>query len=117
MKFLVDAQLPPALCQLLRDAGHDAIHTSGLPAQNQTTDKAINEISVQHDRVVISKDTDFYYSHLLTQKPRKLLLIRTGNIGVRDLFDLFQRHLPAVIHALENNPLVELHRSEIRVVV
>ena len=41
MKFLVDAHLPPGLCALLRAAGHDALHTRELPAQNQTADQVI----------------------------------------------------------------------------
>ncbi len=67
MKFLVEAQLPPGLCALLNAAGHDALHTAGLPAQNQTPDRIINKVSVTDQRVVISKDTDFYYSHVLHQ--------------------------------------------------
>jgi predicted nuclease of predicted toxin-antitoxin system len=31
MKFLVDAQLPIRLAQLLQTAGHDTIHTRELP--------------------------------------------------------------------------------------
>jgi len=32
--------------------------------------------------------------------PYKLLLVRTGNIRTRELKDLFQRNLPAMIAAL-----------------
>ena len=32
MKFLVDAHLPPSLCTVLSDAGHETLHTSELPA-------------------------------------------------------------------------------------
>ena len=38
MKFLVDAQLPVKLAQILRQKGYDAIHTKELPHQNQTSD-------------------------------------------------------------------------------
>jgi predicted nuclease of predicted toxin-antitoxin system len=61
MKFLVDAHLPPGLCGLLRAAGHDAMHTRDLPTQNQTPDEVINNLSLKDQRVVVSKDTDFYY--------------------------------------------------------
>ncbi len=47
MKFAVDAHLPPGLCDLLRVAGHEAIHTSQLPAGNQTSDAALNTLSVK----------------------------------------------------------------------
>ena len=116
MKFLVDAHLPPGLCALLQAAGHDALHTSALPTRNRTTDQVINQLSLTDQRVVVSKDTDFYYSHLLHQQPWKLLLVRTGNIRTRELKELFQRQLPAIIQALEFNSLVELHRSAVQVV-
>ena len=116
MKFLVDAHLPPSLCAILRASGHDAVHTLGMPAQNRTPDRVINELSVAEQRVVITKDTDFYYSHVLHQQPWKLLLVRTGNIRARELKELFQRQLPAVIRALEANSLVELDRTAVKVV-
>jgi predicted nuclease of predicted toxin-antitoxin system len=115
MKFLVDAHLPPGLCALLQAAGHDAIHTSRLPAQNMTSDQVINELSVTETRIVISKDTDFYYSHVLHGRPWKLLLLRTGNIRTRDLKELFHRQLPAILQALENNSLVELDRASVQI--
>ncbi|MFM9952284.1 MAG: DUF5615 family PIN-like protein [Saprospiraceae bacterium] len=59
MKFIVDAQLPKSLARLLREYGHDAIHTLELPRRNRTDDYEINEISLQELRVVISKDSDF----------------------------------------------------------
>jgi predicted nuclease of predicted toxin-antitoxin system len=116
MRFLVDAHLPPGLCTLLNAAGHDAIHTSKLPSRNQTTDRVMNELSAKEQRVVISKDTEFYYSHLLHERPWKLLLVRTGNTRARDLKELFQQQLPAIIQALESNSLVELERESVRVV-
>ena len=116
MKFLVDAHLPRTLCALLQAAGHDALHTRGLPAQNRTPDQVINDCSLKDLRVVVSKDTDFYYSHLLHQKPWKLLLVRTGNMSTRDLKRLFEAHLPAIIQSLEANSLVELRRQSLRVV-
>jgi predicted nuclease of predicted toxin-antitoxin system len=114
MKFLVDAHLPPALCAGLQAAGHDALHTRQLAAQNRTPDEFINELSVREQRVVITKDTDFYHSHLLHGKPWKLLLVRTGNIRSRDLRLLFERHLPAITTALEQFTLVELDRQHVK---
>jgi predicted nuclease of predicted toxin-antitoxin system len=115
VKFLVDAQLPRSLCVVLRNAGHDAIHTSELPEQNRTPDQAINALSVADDRIVISKDTDFYYSHVLYRRPYKLLLIRTGNIRARDLCELIERQMLAIVAALESHSLVELDRSAVHV--
>ena len=38
MNFLVDAHLPRHLALLLREQGHDAIHTLDLAEGNRTTD-------------------------------------------------------------------------------
>ncbi|MGZ8480725.1 MAG: DUF5615 family PIN-like protein [Candidatus Binatia bacterium] len=65
MKFLVDAHLPPSLCAVLARHRHDAIHTLDLPAKNATKDAVLNQISLDERRVIISKDSDFFYSHLV----------------------------------------------------
>ena len=117
MKFIVDAHLPPGLCALLQAAGHDAIHTSELRSQNRTPDEIINTLSLDERRVVATKDSDFFYSHLLHGKPWKLLLVRTGNVRARDLKVLFQTHLTAIVAALEKNMLVVLDRKQVQVIV
>ena len=92
MKFLVDAHLPRRLCAMLGQHGHDATHTLDLPAKNTTKDRVINQLSFDEQRVVVSKDTDFFYSHLLHGRPWKLLLVRTGNISTGDLCALMEPH-------------------------
>jgi predicted nuclease of predicted toxin-antitoxin system len=81
MRFLIDAQLPRRLVAQLRQAGHDAIHTLDLPEGNRTTDRIINELSIKEHYIVVTKDSDFVESFLLTREPWKLLLISTGNIS------------------------------------
>lgn len=113
MKFLVDAHLPRRLCLILMRRGHDAIHTHTLPDQNATRDGIINRISIAEQRVVISKDSDFFYSHLLHGCPWKLLLLKTGNISTRDLIAMFGRNLPSIESALEVYTLVEVDRQTV----
>jgi predicted nuclease of predicted toxin-antitoxin system len=47
MKFLLDAQLPIRLSNLLKSMGHDAIHTKELNLKNATPDTEINTISLR----------------------------------------------------------------------
>jgi predicted nuclease of predicted toxin-antitoxin system len=117
MKFLVDAHLPRGLCAMLARHGHDATHTLELPAKNATKDHLINQTSLDDQRVVISKDRDFFYTHLLLGRPWKLVLVKTGNISTRDLRALFERNLPAIEAALEHHTLVEIDRLEVTPVV
>lgn len=113
MKFLIDAHLPPSIAQMLNDAGHDSVHSSSLPGGNATTDKQLNEISIKEERVVMTKDVDFFNSLVLHGQPWKLVLIRTGNIGARSLLVLLKNRLPDIVEALETNTLVEIDRDEL----
>lgn len=116
MKFLIDAHLPPSLRGIFQAAGHDAIHTLDLPERNASRDGAINEVSMSEQRVVVTKDTDFYYSHLLHGRPWKLVLVRTGNLGLRATQLMFASHLPKIEAALQNCTLVELTEQRVEVV-
>lgn len=111
MNFLVDAQLPRHLADQLGAAGHNALHTLDLPADNRTTDEAINAVAERDLRVVITKDGDFVNSFLLGSRPPKLLLVSRGNISNEDLRNLFATHLAQISAALLTNDFVELTRS------
>jgi predicted nuclease of predicted toxin-antitoxin system len=113
MKFVVDAHLPPSLCAVLARHGHDANHTLDLPAKNATKDTILNQISVEEQRVVISKDSDFFYSHLVLGRPWKLVLVKTGNMSTEDICSLFERHLSEIEAALERYSMVEIDRAEV----
>jgi predicted nuclease of predicted toxin-antitoxin system len=109
----VDAHLPPRLCAVLARHGHDANHTLDLPARNATKDTILNQISVEEQRVVISKDSDFFYSHLVLGRPWKLVLVKTGNMSTEDLCSLFERHLSEIEAALEQYTMVEIDRAAV----
>lgn len=113
MKFLVDAQLPIGLARLLQEAGYDTIHTRELPQQNATPDSIINSLSLQEERVVITKDSDFVDSFLTVQQPYKLLLVTTGNIRNSELETLFAANLSLIVDLLSQNNYIELSRDSV----
>lgn len=49
----------------LKGKGYDILHTDDLPNKKKSTDKEIRRISVDQDRIVITKDSDFLDSHLI----------------------------------------------------
>ena len=113
MKFLVDAQLPVRLAIFLQTRGYDTLHTKDLPQQNATSDTQINEISIEQERVVITKDSDFVDSFLTIQKPTKLLLITTGNIKNSELEQIFVKNLSTLVDLLQHHDYIEMNRNEI----
>jgi predicted nuclease of predicted toxin-antitoxin system len=113
MKFLVDAQLPVRLARFLQSEGYDTLHTRDLPQQNATPDVFINQVSIQEQRIVITKDADFVESFLLQQQPYKLLIVATGNIKNTELEELFSQNLQQLVTLLETHSYIELSRSGI----
>lgn len=111
MKFLIDAQLPARLAELLNRAGHDAVHTIGLPDGNRSTDSQIAQRADTEGRAVVTKDQDFRDSHLLARSPRQLLVVATGNITNNALLSLFELHLDAIVSALDEADFVELSQD------
>lgn len=114
MKFLIDAHLPPSLKEIFRAAGHDAIHTTDLADRNLTRDGVLNEISVSEERVVVTKDSDFYHSHLLQGRPWKLLFVRTGNLSLKSTKEMFRTNLHSFIEAFATCSLVELDQNTLQ---
>ncbi|MDR2148914.1 MAG: DUF5615 family PIN-like protein [Tannerella sp.] len=113
MKFLVDAQLPYGIALFLRDKGFDVLHTNDLPDKECTSDSRIRSISVAENRIVITKDYDFVDSHILMKIPEKLLIVTTGNIKNRQLFDLWRNNWELIIRLFETWNLVELSKEDV----
>ncbi len=113
MKFIVDAQLPYGLKLYLKDNGYDAIHTDDMPNMERTSDSEIINISELENRIIITKDKDFLDSYLLFDKPKKLILITSGNIKNKDFFLLFRNNFKKIIELLSKHSLIELNNFDI----
>ena len=108
MKFLLDAQLPKKLSLFLAYKGHDSLHTLDLPNANNSKDSELNSLSMEEQRVVVSKDMDFVESLLVSNKHYKLLYINTGNISNKQLQALFANNIEYIIQSLKDNRFVEI---------
>ena len=113
MKFLVDAQLPPKMCEILNNAGFEARHVEALPEGDETPDREIAVYADGHNLMVITKDSDFYFSHMLLHQPQKLFLITTGNIKNRDLFDLIRKHINVIKELVHTCSYIEMSNDGI----
>jgi len=110
MKFLVDAQLPYRLSDFMKQQAHDSIHALDLPNKNSTSDKEINQLSMNEKRILITKDDGFVSSIVLQNRPYKLLHITTGTISNNDLISIFDKYLPLVISQFKKYSYIELNQ-------
>lgn len=108
MRFLVDAQLPPALARFLSERGHDAHHVMDL-GMEKAPDRAIWIWAEEHGAAIVTKDEDFAQWIALSDSGPQIVWIRLGNTTRRTLVAALQGSLPAIVQALEQGErLVEV---------
>ena len=111
MKFLLDAQLPPSLKELFIENGYDCIHTLDLELGNETPDKTINQLSVSQQRIVVTKDSDFFDSFIVKGEPYKLLLVKLGNTSKSELIDFFRNQFEEIIERIKTEGMIVLRKD------
>jgi predicted nuclease of predicted toxin-antitoxin system len=108
MRFLVDAQLPPALVRWLIDKGHEAEHVADQEMQ-AASDSAIWDYAMATSAVIITKDEDFAQRKVLTAAGPAVVWIRLPNTRRRELLEWFETVMPQILAALERGEtLVEV---------
>jgi predicted nuclease of predicted toxin-antitoxin system len=89
LKFIIDAQLLPKLAKFLNTKGCDAIHTTFFPDGHLLQDKEIRAIAVRENRIILTKDSDFFDGYLAQGAPPQVLLLQFGNIKNEELLAYF----------------------------
>ncbi len=98
MKFLIDAQLPPALCGWIEQRGCEAIHVTNC-LSGETPDAEVAAYAVRSSLVIITKDDDFGIRH---QQPGLIILwLRIGNASNAKLGQWLDHRWNAILMALE----------------
>ncbi len=99
MRFLVDAQLPPALARWLAANGHEAAHVADLGMQ-AASDTAIWDHALASSSAIVTKDEDFAQRKVLADHGPVVVWVRLPNTRRRDLLAWFATVLPDVLAAL-----------------
>ncbi len=113
MKFLVDAQLPSKMCEIFQKVGFNAIHVDSLPLGDESSDKVISSYADQNNFIIVTKDSDFYHSHMIFGQPKKLLLVTTGNLKNKQLFNLIRLNASKIKSLFASCSYVELSNDSI----
>lgn len=108
MRFLVDAQLPPALARFLNDAGHQAEHVYDI-GMGEASDRAIWNYALQNNAVIITKDEDFV--SLVSDNPDAppVVWVRVGNVGKQALLNWIAPMMMRIVTEIESGEkLIEI---------
>ena len=95
MRFLIDAQLPPALAKYLVAKGHEAVHVQELGLRH-ATDSVIWREALSGQFVIVTKDEDFLLRSESASQSPSIVWIRKGNCNNSALLNWFQPLLPQI---------------------
>ncbi|MFT3821498.1 MAG: DUF5615 family PIN-like protein [Rubrivivax sp.] len=112
MRFLVDAQLPPALASWLGEKGHSAsaVRDVGL---RDSDDGSIWNFATAGGWTVMTKDEDFVARCLSMPGAPAVVWLRTGNCTNVALYSWLEPLLAALVARLQaGDRLVELRREQ-----
>jgi predicted nuclease of predicted toxin-antitoxin system len=110
VRFLVDAQLPPALARWLSTQGHEAEHVVDLGLAG-AKDRAIWTHAAETGVVIVTKDEDFVSLSTLSPNGPPVVWIRLGNTTRSALLAWFSPLFPDIERALAaGEKLVEVTR-------
>lgn len=108
MRFVVDAQLPPALARLLSAHGHVAEHVFEI-GLTEAVDRDIWRYALDHDAVIVTKDEDFPDMVALGREAPVVVWVRVGNTRRRALLDWFEPLIQTIVEMAEaGSRLIEL---------
>jgi predicted nuclease of predicted toxin-antitoxin system len=109
MRFLVDAQLPPALARWLCDQGYPADHVADL-GMEASPDRAIWEWASKEGVVIVTKDEDFAIWRIASSaRTPPVVWLRMGNTRRSELLEQMEFLLPQVLAGLERGEaLIEI---------
>lgn len=108
MRFIIDAQLPPALARWLSERGHDAEHAADEHLE-AASDSVIWDRAMATSAVIVSKDEDFAQRKARVDGGPVVVWVRLPNTRRRELLVWFEDVLPELVSAIERGEtLVEL---------
>lgn len=112
MRFLVDAQLPPALARWLGERGHAATPVREIGLRD-ADDGSIWNFAIAGGWTVITKDEDFVGRCLGNPAAPAVVWLRIGNCTNPVLFAWLEPLLPVILRQLaECHRLVEVRKAE-----
>lgn len=109
MRFLVDAQLPPALGRWSVEAGHEAEHVEDVGLR-EAEDSPIWRYALENQTILITKDEDFAERARQSPNAPVIVWLRIGNVSNRSLRQWFMSQLPQILAWIEQGA----HVLEIR---
>lgn len=108
MRFVIDAQLPPALARLFEAHGHTAEHVADIGLRD-ADDSPIWAYAPENQAVIVTKDEDFPHRLRQSRMAPVIVWLRIGNTSRRALLQWLDPLIPQIVQLIQNgDKLIEV---------
>ena len=108
MKYLIDENLPKTLNIWSTE---DFIHVTDV--KDILSDDGIWKYAIEHNLIIITKDTDFHEKILYGNPPPKVILLKTGNTSVSFLQSYLKRNWKMIEENIQSVKLLIIYKEGI----
>jgi predicted nuclease of predicted toxin-antitoxin system len=115
VNFLIDSSLSPLLAELLRRAGHDAVHVRRYGI-HKTDDEVIFQRAFQEERILVSADTHFnaILAARRDAKPSVILIKRTSQRRPEKQAELLLANRSVIAELLDRGSIIVFDDHRLR---
>ncbi len=115
MKFFLDNNLSPSLCQHLARLGHQAIH-SGKLGHSKAGDEVILSLAESRGSVLLTHDLDFGKILAFSGKSRpSVVIFRTQKMTVANLAGNLEKNWSIIEEPLINGAIIIIEKDDVRI--
>lgn len=110
--FLVDVNLPKKF-SFFSSANFQHV----VDVNPRLTDEEIWNYALDKNKVIITKDTDFYDRSISSERKPKVVFLQLGNLTLEELHHFFHLNWQVIIDHLDKGDLIIVNQNRIKVII
>lgn len=110
-QFLVDVNLPKRF-----NFFNSPLFTHIVDIDPFMTDEQIWKYAIENDKVILTKDADFYDKFMFSEISPKVIYFQLGNLTLKELHSFFLINWADVISHLEEGSMIVVQKDQIKVI-
>ena len=110
-QFLVDVNLPKRFSFF-----NSPLFTHIADIDAYMTDQQVWEYALENEKVILTKDADFYDKFMISKVSPKVVYFQLGNLSLKELHNFFMNNWEAIISHLENGSMLVVQKDQIKVI-
>ncbi|MDZ7624209.1 MAG: DUF5615 family PIN-like protein [Ignavibacteriaceae bacterium] len=110
-QFLVDVNLPKRF-----NFFNSPLFTHIVDIDAHMTDQQVWDYAIENEKVILTKDADFYDKFMSSEVSPKVVFFQLGNLSLKELHNFFMINWGDIISHLEEGSMIVVKKDQIKVI-